>query len=290
MLYRFFNDLGQLLYVGISARGPKRWSEHGRDRPWWHEVRSSTIEHFANRNDALQAESEAIKSERPLYNVQGAAKAKARTAKARQSPFPAEWKVPTDRTPFGDWKRVNGPRVDPMSWRGEWINSYNFKTIYARNSDGRSFMDVSRYPCQSWTKLTIDYGYFYTDASSRRYAGVDLTEIGDILSMLEAEFYGHDFLIQSPFRKGQCVPWMTFPNAVNDWFVAMILEAEIGNSAMADTTLAALKQCAPHLPDSWNDSPEAMTLAPKDRKLMARYSIYNLAKTLNRIDAESIAA
>ena len=289
MLYRFFNDLGQLLYVGISARGPKRWSEHGRDRPWWHEVSTSTIQHFADNDEARKAESEAIRTERPLYNVQGSAKAKSKTGTARQSPFPNEWKVPTDRTPFGDWKRIVGPRVDPMQWRGESVDSYKFKTIYARNCDGRSFMDVTRYEYQHWTTVTLDYGYFYTDASSLRYAGVDLTEIGDILSMLEAEFFGHDSLLHSPFRVGQCVPSMTFPSAVNDWFVAMILQAEIGDRTMADTTLAALNQCAPHLPQSWDNSPEAITLTTRDRKLMARYSIYKLAKALNLVSAESVA-
>lgn len=68
MLYRFYDKGGVLLYVGITSVGPSRWSEHRRNRPWWHESKSATIEHFATREEAEAAERHAIRTEMPLYN------------------------------------------------------------------------------------------------------------------------------------------------------------------------------------------------------------------------------
>jgi hypothetical protein len=68
MLYRFFDSKLDLLYVGISSIGPGRWKEHSKTKPWWHEIRSSTVEHFENRRIALDAEKNAIKNENPKYN------------------------------------------------------------------------------------------------------------------------------------------------------------------------------------------------------------------------------
>ncbi len=70
MLYRFFDKNARLLYVGVSSTGPKRWKEHSKGRTWWHEVSSSTIEHFATRELALAAERTAIIAEKPVYNRQ----------------------------------------------------------------------------------------------------------------------------------------------------------------------------------------------------------------------------
>jgi hypothetical protein len=68
MLYRFFDKSGRLLYVGVSSVGPGRWKEHSKGRSWWHEVVSSTIEHYPTRQLALLAERSAIRNERPIYN------------------------------------------------------------------------------------------------------------------------------------------------------------------------------------------------------------------------------
>ena len=68
MLYRFFDKTDALLYVGISSVGPGRWSEHRRNRPWWHEVCKATVEHFSTREQADFAERRAIQTELPTYN------------------------------------------------------------------------------------------------------------------------------------------------------------------------------------------------------------------------------
>lgn len=67
-LYRFYGDEG-LLYVGISSNVGTRWKGHTREKPWWAEVTHATIEHYEDRDSALVAETVAIKSERPKYNV-----------------------------------------------------------------------------------------------------------------------------------------------------------------------------------------------------------------------------
>ena len=68
-LYRFFGEDGTLLYVGISDRAIVRMAEHEIGKPWWPEVRSATFENYALRDHAEQAETRAIRSEHPVYNV-----------------------------------------------------------------------------------------------------------------------------------------------------------------------------------------------------------------------------
>jgi predicted GIY-YIG superfamily endonuclease len=69
-LYRFFNPTGELLYIGITNRVPRRLDEHGDDKPWYLEVARVTVEHHTDRHAALRAEKNAIKAERPRYNIQ----------------------------------------------------------------------------------------------------------------------------------------------------------------------------------------------------------------------------
>lgn len=68
-LYRFFDSAGILLYVGISAQPLVRFGQHRADKPWWVNIGSITTHHYTSRRAALEAEAEAVKTERPLYNV-----------------------------------------------------------------------------------------------------------------------------------------------------------------------------------------------------------------------------
>ncbi|GII24284.1 GIY-YIG nuclease family protein [Planosporangium mesophilum] len=70
-LYRFWDRTDVLLYVGITADLPQRMGDHRTDKPWWSQVARVTVEHFDTREAALKAETESIREERPLYNVQG---------------------------------------------------------------------------------------------------------------------------------------------------------------------------------------------------------------------------
>lgn len=69
-LYRFFDRTDVLLYVGITADLPTRLKNHRREKPWWVHVHHITVDQFDTRQDALDAEAEAIRTEGPLHNDQ----------------------------------------------------------------------------------------------------------------------------------------------------------------------------------------------------------------------------
>ena len=66
-LYRYFDD-NALLYVGISHRLPRRVKEHTRD-DWVGATTHVTVEWYATRDAAADAEREAIRQEQPIYNI-----------------------------------------------------------------------------------------------------------------------------------------------------------------------------------------------------------------------------
>jgi predicted GIY-YIG superfamily endonuclease len=68
-LYRMRSADGTLLYVGITACLPARIKQHAGGKRWWDEVATITVEHFPTRDEVEVAELEAIRSERPTYNV-----------------------------------------------------------------------------------------------------------------------------------------------------------------------------------------------------------------------------
>lgn len=67
-LYRFFDEDGALLYIGITVNPRVRWRDHA-GRTWWPDVATKTLEWHTNRADAEAAEREAIRVELPRYNV-----------------------------------------------------------------------------------------------------------------------------------------------------------------------------------------------------------------------------
>jgi hypothetical protein len=62
------------LYVGISISVLQRLKQHQKSH-WWRSISHVTFERFNSRNAALLAEQTAIKKEKPLHNIQGAADA-----------------------------------------------------------------------------------------------------------------------------------------------------------------------------------------------------------------------
>lgn len=68
-LYRAKSDLGELLYVGITAAGLARFREHAEQKPWWQDVAVVELEHHDTREAAAAAEVEAIRTECPRYNI-----------------------------------------------------------------------------------------------------------------------------------------------------------------------------------------------------------------------------
>lgn len=67
-LYRFWAK-SKLLYVGISINAFARASAHRRGSEWWPLATRVTFEHFPDRAAVLRAESLAIRSEHPQFNI-----------------------------------------------------------------------------------------------------------------------------------------------------------------------------------------------------------------------------
>jgi hypothetical protein len=73
-VYRHFTAEGVLLYVGYSSDVERRQRAHRRDAPWWGESARIQVTFFPTRDEALRAELGAIRTEHPLWNVQGNAR------------------------------------------------------------------------------------------------------------------------------------------------------------------------------------------------------------------------
>ena len=70
MLYRFYDESGQLLYVGITDSPRSRWSDHKKTKAdtWWPQFRVVHTEWYPDRAAAEAAEIRAIRTEWPLHN------------------------------------------------------------------------------------------------------------------------------------------------------------------------------------------------------------------------------
>lgn len=120
-LYRFYDTDDQLLYVGITDRGPRRWREHMAHKPWWSDVARIDLEHIEGRRAAERAERQAIITEQPLHNIVHArAKSTSRSDPSTPSWVNAHTCWPeqrgrfSDRQPFlaRDLKRLGVPIDD----------------------------------------------------------------------------------------------------------------------------------------------------------------------------------
>jgi hypothetical protein len=70
-LYRHFDQDGTLLYVGIAIDPIKRLYSHSSVSHWYDQIETVKIKRYPSRYTALAAEVEAIRTEKPLYNVAG---------------------------------------------------------------------------------------------------------------------------------------------------------------------------------------------------------------------------
>jgi predicted GIY-YIG superfamily endonuclease len=67
-LYRWFDEVDRLLYIGISDDLAARTRGHVKKSTWMNFAADRTVQHFPNRSAALDAEEAAIKAEQPLFN------------------------------------------------------------------------------------------------------------------------------------------------------------------------------------------------------------------------------
>jgi predicted GIY-YIG superfamily endonuclease len=70
-LYRHYDLFDELLYVGISINAINRLGQHKNNAAWFSSIHRVTIEKFPTKEDALNAEQRAIKTEHPAHNVNG---------------------------------------------------------------------------------------------------------------------------------------------------------------------------------------------------------------------------
>ena len=75
VLYRAYSASMGLLYVGISANAWARIAGHKERSPWFGEAVWFKLQSFNTRKEAEAAELEAIRTERPKYNIAGAKEA-----------------------------------------------------------------------------------------------------------------------------------------------------------------------------------------------------------------------
>lgn len=68
VLYRIFDAVDALLYVGITMRPVERLHDHAH-REWWQEAVTIRLQSFASREQLREAERAAILSESPRYNI-----------------------------------------------------------------------------------------------------------------------------------------------------------------------------------------------------------------------------
>jgi hypothetical protein len=68
VLYRFFDDSGVLLYVGISRHWTSRLNSHESRSEFFKLASHITLERYGTRAEVEQAETAAIVNEKPLYN------------------------------------------------------------------------------------------------------------------------------------------------------------------------------------------------------------------------------
>jgi predicted GIY-YIG superfamily endonuclease len=72
-LYRLYDNTDALLYIGIAGNPGRRFEQHRTEKPWWGDVTRITLEHHPTREDALEAELAAIRTENPRHNINGRA-------------------------------------------------------------------------------------------------------------------------------------------------------------------------------------------------------------------------
>jgi hypothetical protein len=69
-LYRYYDQAGLLLYVGITSTGIARNRQHNSDKEWWQWVCSQRVDHFPTREAAQAKEVRLIHAHRPPFNRQ----------------------------------------------------------------------------------------------------------------------------------------------------------------------------------------------------------------------------
>lgn len=73
-VYRLFDAARSLLYIGSTRDPGRRWMDHKREKAWWPDVATYTMEWHPSRSAAYEIEGTAVKAEKPSRNVLGTPK------------------------------------------------------------------------------------------------------------------------------------------------------------------------------------------------------------------------
>jgi len=68
-VYRYYDEAGELLYIGSTGDPILRWAQHRRTQPWADQVSTVSMRKFAYEDLARSYEDVAIKTENPKHNV-----------------------------------------------------------------------------------------------------------------------------------------------------------------------------------------------------------------------------
>jgi predicted GIY-YIG superfamily endonuclease len=68
-LYRYYDSEGNLLYVGISVSAARRMEQHKQAKIWFKNLARVRVEHFSDRDSALQAEKKVNQGHSPYYRL-----------------------------------------------------------------------------------------------------------------------------------------------------------------------------------------------------------------------------
>lgn len=221
MLYRFFDENDTLLYIGISSRGPHRWKEHSTNRPWWHEVTRSTIEHYATRSEAADAEMKAIIREKPIYNVVH----NTRPTETRKSGLPP---VVDDGVDIVEWRKEQRARirqlqktryfVEPVVWRGlrSEIDFHSYRKYRDKRTPTLLLQRRS-----GWTWVSLDYNF------GGGFQGYDFGDVSAQWGRLRMYLTTGPCYVSVRFSGSTC-PSMEVPTCFDDLFVKALLMADVG--------------------------------------------------------------
>lgn len=69
-VYRYYDHMAVLIYVGITRRGSQRNADHFRDKNWWQYVEEQRVEHYPDEVSAHTREVELIQLHTPPFNTQ----------------------------------------------------------------------------------------------------------------------------------------------------------------------------------------------------------------------------
>lgn len=71
-LYRFYDARENVLYIGITNDPWRRWRDHVQAKPWYPQVKHQSVTWYDTERQARKAETRAIRTERPRFNIAGA--------------------------------------------------------------------------------------------------------------------------------------------------------------------------------------------------------------------------